>query len=380
MKYLPLIWSGIWRQPGRTRLIFLQVMVAFVLFGLLAGLKSGIDHAVASARADLLLVHSSLGLGDGLPLGSLERIRSAPGVLKAEPVELFGGSYQKPDQNIGIVAVPPDPGWEEVHTYHIPPAYLAAFRATRTGALVREELAHKYGWKIGDHVPFKTNVLKKDGTSDWAFDVIGLYTDSDIGGGRDVIIINYHYYDEARLNGRGRVHHFNVKIANPADAARVADEIDRRFANSADETRTDSLRELAQQQLQSIGDLNFLVRAIVSAVLVALLFATATMTMQSIRERIPELGVLKTLGFTDVGVFLVLLSEALVVFVLAAAAGLGLADLAFPFAARFVPGLIMPLAFVGIGLLAAAVLALLSTAVPASFAARLRVVDALAGR
>jgi putative ABC transport system permease protein len=325
MKYLPLIWSGIWRQPGRTRLIFLQVMAAFVLFGLLAGLKSGLEHAVAAARADLLLVHSSLGLGDGLPLGGLERVRSATGVLRAEPVELFGGMYQKPGQNVGIVAIPPDPGWEDVFTYHIPPAYLAAFRATRTGALVREELARKYGWKIGDRIPLKTTVLKKDGSGDWAFDVIGLYTDSDIGGGTDVIIINYNYYDEARLTGRGRVHHFNVAIADPASAARVADEIDQRFANSANETRTDSLRELAQQQLQSIGDLNFLVRAIVGAVLLALLFATATMTMQSMRERIPELGVLKTLGFTDYGVFLLLLSETLVVFVLAGAAGLGLA-------------------------------------------------------
>ena len=76
MKYLPLIWSGIWRKPGRTVLIFLQVSVAFALFGVLQGLKTGVQHAVDAARADLLIVHSRLSLiMEALPLGLLEPIR-----------------------------------------------------------------------------------------------------------------------------------------------------------------------------------------------------------------------------------------------------------------------------------------------------------------
>ena len=88
---------------------------------------------------------------------------------------------------------------------------------------------------------------------------------------------------------RGTVNHFTVAIANPRQAVAVADAIDRRFANSTNATRTESLRELAQLQMQSIGDLDFLIRAVVAAVLVALFFATATMLMQSTRERMPEL-------------------------------------------------------------------------------------------
>jgi putative ABC transport system permease protein len=115
-------------------------------------------------------------------------------------------------------------------------------------------------------------------------------------------------------------------------------------------------------------------------VLVALLFSTATMTMQAIRERIPELGVLKTIGFTDRAIFVLILSEATIVFVLAAASGLALANVVFPLAAKIVPGLSMPLAIVVVGLLAAVALALISTVVPATRAARLKVVDALASR
>jgi len=93
VKYLPLIWSGLWRKPGRTVLIFLQVSVAFALFGVLQGLKTGVAHAVSAARADLLIVHSRLSfIAQSLPAGLLEQIRTVPGVKVAVPVELFGAT------------------------------------------------------------------------------------------------------------------------------------------------------------------------------------------------------------------------------------------------------------------------------------------------
>src|SRR5271166_3041525 len=103
MKYLPLVWSGIWRKPGRTVLIFLQVCVAFALFGVLQGLKTGVEHLIGEARADLLLVHGSLGMVDPLPLGLREQIKSVPDVKVVAPVELFGAIYQNPGQKMVIV-------------------------------------------------------------------------------------------------------------------------------------------------------------------------------------------------------------------------------------------------------------------------------------
>ena len=379
MRFLPLIWSGIWRKPGRTILIFLQVSVAFALFGVLQGLKSGVEHLIAEARADLLIVHSRVGFfAASLPLGMLEQIKSVPGVKVVDPVELFGGTYQKPTQRVGIVALRPDEDWLSAFTFTIAPECVAAFRKMRTGALVRAELANKYGWKIGDHIPLMSNMAQLSGSKDWVFDVVGTFTDSDIGSGTDNILINFAYLDEARLVGKGTVQHFNVAVSDPKLAMTVADEIDRRFANSSNETRTESLREMAQSQMQSIGDLNFLIRAIVGAVLVALLFATATMMMQSIRERTPELAILKTVGFTNRAVFMLVLIEALVVCIAAAALGLALAALAFPVAARFVHGLSMPWVVVAVGLACAVLVALISAAVPAVQAARLQVVTALA--
>jgi len=380
MKYLPLIWSGIWRKPGRTILIFLQVAVAFSLFGVLQGLKSGVEHVVAQARADILLVHGSLGLGDAIPLAGKQQIAEVPGVRVVIPVGLFMGTYQKPDQKIGLVAVKPDKDWLSAFTFGVAPAADADFRKIRTAALVKEQLARKYGWKVGDRIPLKTNVTQMSGSSDWAFEMVGTFTDTDVGSPGDVIMLNYDFFDEARALQKGTVAHFNVAIDDPHRAAAVSDEIDRRFANSVNETRTDSLRELAQAELQSIGDMTFLIRAIVGVVLVALLFATATMMMQSIRERRPEFAVLKTLGFTDSALFFFVLAEAVMIFVAGAATGLALAVAAFPLVAQLIPGLSLPASVVAAGFAAAVGAAAISAAIPALLAARMPIVTALGNR
>ncbi|HEX3950317.1 MAG TPA: FtsX-like permease family protein [Steroidobacteraceae bacterium] len=380
MRFLPLFWSGIWRKPGRTVLIFFQVSVAFALFGMLQGLKTGVDHAVAAARADLLIVHSRLNFfAASLPSGSIEQIKSAPGVRLVVPVDIFGAHYQEPTEGLGVVAIGLVKDWPLAFTYSIAPNYLAAFQKLRTGTLINDALAKKYGWKVGDRIPLMSNTAQVSGSTNWAFDIVGTFSDSDLGGGRYTILINLAYLDEARALGKGTVQHFNVAISDSKQAATVADEIDRRFANSPGETKTESLQELAQSQMQAIGDMNFLIRAIVAAALVALLFATATMMIQSVRERTLELAVLKTVGFTDRAVFLLILAEALLICIAAAALGLAVATAVLPLAARFVLGLTMPKIVLAMGLAFAVVVALISAAIPAALAGRLKVAAALAG-
>jgi len=161
VNYLPLFWSGIWRKPGRTALIFFQVSVAFALFGTMQGLKIGIDRAAAAARADLLIVHSrSSFLAQSLPAGSLDQIKSVPGVRLVVPVDIFGATYQKPTQGLGVVAISLVNDWPSAFTFTIAPEYVAAFRKQRTAALVRRELVEKYGWKIGDRIPLMSQTAQ----------------------------------------------------------------------------------------------------------------------------------------------------------------------------------------------------------------------------
>jgi putative ABC transport system permease protein len=264
----------------------------------------------------------------------------------------------------------------------MPPGTLATFQQTKTGALITEELATKYGWNVGDRIPLNSTNPQMNGSTDWAFDVVGVFheTESSTVSSRNVILIHYSYFDEARLRDKGTASYFDVVASDPKAATRVGDAIDRRFANSSHETQTDSYRDYAQQQMQQIGDLNFAIRSIVTAVLVSLLFSTATMMMQSIRERTPELAVLKTVGFTDAAIFGMVYLEAILLYVLAALVGLAVATLVFPWATKIVPGISMPGVTVAVGVALSLLAAGLSVALPALRAARLQVVEALAGR
>jgi putative ABC transport system permease protein len=380
MKFLPLVWFGIWRKPARTFLTLLQVVIAFALFGVLQGMKTGVDTAVANARADVLSVAPAAFGGAPLPRAYLERLKSIPGIKTVAFSDGLLGTYQQPTQTVFVLAIEDSDVWLTLipEVFQVTPTDLAALRRTRTGVLVSPEVAKKYGWNVGDRIPLKSSTLQKDGSGTWVFDVVGTFTSRDVQDG--YIVANYAYLDEARALNHGTVGYFYAVAADPKQAAQLTETIDNTFANSSNETRTVSFREMAQQQMQAIGDLDFAIRAIVSAVLVALLFSVTTMMIQTTRERTPELAVLKTLGFSQQAVFLLLIGEAVTLCIVGAAIGLALATVAFPYASKFVPGLSMPMLVIGLGVAGAAFVALLSACVPALRASKLRIVDALAGR
>ena len=380
MKFLPLIWSDIWRKRGRTIFILLQVSVAFALFGVLQGMKTGVEEAIAKTRADLLMVFPDAFGEPPLPRAYLDKLEGTAGVKSVTFADGILGNYQKPDQVVYVLGIEPTDLWLTLipEIFKILPADLQALRSTRSGVLITSDIARKYGWKIGDRIPLASSTLRRDGTGNWTFDVVGTFTSHEPGGG--FIVGNYSYLDEARVSNKGTVRNFYVVTSDPGQAAIVAETIDRTFANAPSETSNASLRENAQQGMQSIGDLNFLIRSVVGAVFAALLFSIATMMMQGIRERTPEFGVLKTLGFTDRAVFILVVVEAVLVCLAGALIGLALAMVAFPYMAKWIPGLSMPLVIIEVAIAAACLVALVSAVPPALRAARLRVVDALADR
>jgi putative ABC transport system permease protein len=381
VKYLPLIWSGMWRKPVRTALIFLQVCVAFALFGVLQGMKSGMDRAIANVRADVLYVGPAVVGGARLALAELNRLQSVPGVKTVSFNDGMLTYYQKPTQQVYVLAIPPSDFFRTVEPeiFTIQSKDLETLRKTRTGLLITPDIGKKYGWHIGDKIPLNASTVQTDGSTTWTFDIVGMFSDHERGEG-SLVVANYYYLDEARALDKGTVNHFYAIASDPKQAAAVSDAIDGAFANSASPTQTESFRERSQQTMQSLGDLNFAIRWILSAVLVALVFSTATMMMQTVRERTPELAVLKTLGFGNWTVFVLVAAESLLVYIAASLAGFALAWIAFPLAAKYVAGLSMPIAVVGFGLLGAVVVALISVSVPALRAVKLNIVDALAGR
>ncbi len=380
MKYLPLVWAGIWRKPGRAVLTLLSVVNAFLLFGILQGFASGLNHAVAETHADVLLSLSRIST-EPLPVAQLAQIRLVQGVRAAMPMVPVVSTYRTPTQIVPADAVDAtqilavDPGLT------IPQSMIEALQRDRTGAIVSRTLASRFGWKVGDRVPLRAlTVTNRDGSPTWPVDIVGIFSSSGGTLFKTAMLINFDYVDQGRTSNSGTAPVFVIRIDDPNRANQVAASIDRLFANSANETKTATVRQIAQNNLKQIGDIGLVINAIVAAVFFALLFSVGALMMQSVRERTPELAVLKTLGFTDRGLMGLILAESLIFCLVSAAIGLGLAAMLFPVAKRLIGFNVQAGPLMLLGFVLAVGLALISGLPPAIRAMRLQVVDALAGR
>jgi putative ABC transport system permease protein len=380
MKFLPLIWAGIWRKRGRAILMLLQIVSTFALFGVLEGLNTGIREAIAHTHADRLYVASRVSLSDPLPLAHLSRLQAVPGIEGVSYRIGFGGTYQQPTQFVPGFATDVASFFAMFDEIDVPQAQIAALARTRTGAIVGKVTADRYGWKVGDRITIQTPTPRRDGSRDWPLDIVGVYTQTLQPESAIALIANYEYANEGRAVNRDTVDYFTVKVNEVSRAAQIGLQIDGLFANSSNETRTQSEQELAQSQVQRIGDLDFIVHGVTAAVFFALLFATGALMMQSIRERVPELAILKTIGFTDRLVMMLIVCEALLFCVLAAGIGLSLAALLLPMARGFISVARVPGVVFMVGLACAVVLAIVGSTVPAWRGLRLQVADALADR
>jgi putative ABC transport system permease protein len=381
MKYFPLLWSGLWRKRTRTWLTLASITVAFLLFGLLQGVNAAFGHSVAASRLDRLYVMSKVSFTEPLPMAHMAQIETVPGVDQVAYANWFGGYYQEAKNVIFSYPVDADRFFSLYPELLIPPEQLQTLVNTRTGALIGRELAKKYGWKIGDKVPLKSQIwTHADGSYDWDFDIVGIFDWPGDSNQESAFYFNFKYFDEGRAFGKGSVGWYVVHLSDVTKASQVAAAIDALFANSSDETKTNNEKENAQSFLRQFGDINFMVSAIIGAVFFALLFLTGNTMMQSIRERIPEFAVLKTLGFSDVKVQALVFGEALLLCISAAIVGLAGARALFPQMKAVIGVASLPPQVLALGIGLAILLALAIGAWPAARVQRLSIVDSLAGR
>jgi putative ABC transport system permease protein len=384
MKYFRLIWSGLWRKRTRTIFTLLSIVMAFALFGILQGVDASLKQLTEKGRLNVLVTNNPAGLA--LPLAHFAQIQAVKGVTHATYYSLLIGYYQTPLNAVAVLAIDPDHYFElQKERMTVAPADLAAFRRTRTGALITDALAKRNHWKVGDHIPLRAiNATKKDGSSDWTFDIVG-YFDLPDNPQREtsIMLMHYSYFDTARATDSGTVQMYVETIAQASQAPVMANAIDNLFANSPNRTHTVTEKAFAQTAVAQLGDLDFFVDTIVGAAFATLLLLTGTTLMQSYRERISEFAVMKTLGFTDGGVAALVLCEAILLSVGAAALGLLTAQGLLRMLQSLVgtlPGFHVPQSVVLTGIAAAVLLALVGAMPPAWQARRLSIVNALATR
>jgi putative ABC transport system permease protein len=385
MKYLPLLLAALLRKKTRTVLTLLSVAAAFTLFGMLDAVRVAFNAPQSVSGIDRLVVASRFSIIQPLPYGDLARIEQVPGVKAVAYANWFGGIYQDPKNFFANIAVSL-PSYLDIYPdIVLPEEQKLAFLNTRTAAVVGESLARRFGWKIGDRIPLQATIFpRKNGGNVWTFDLVGIYraAQPELRGIEQQLLFRYDYFDEGRQSGQGTVGWYIVKVEDPADADRVAQAIDHLFANSADETRTQSEREFQLSFAKQIGDIGLIVTAIMGAVFFTLLLLTGNTMAQAIRERIPDLAVLKTIGFSNRAVLVLVLSESVLLLLLGGVAGLLFARLGLPLISAASSGqldLVMPVQSWLLGLCLMMLIGFIVGLPPALRAMRLHIVDALAG-
>ena len=384
MKYFLLIRAGLLRKKARTILTMLSIIVAFLLFGLLQGINQDIKGGFGGSSNGRLWTTSRAGGLNTMPISLMEHIAGIEGVRSIAHVSFFGGYFQDARNALPAFATNVDKLAAVYPELNITQAQIDAMKATRAGVLVGRPLADKYGWRIGDEIPVGTTLWpNSQSRNSWVFDIVGIfdaapnYAQTSLGSG---FWINYDYWDAARLSDLHHVHQFLIRIDDPARATAVAAQVDKIFENSSDETRTQSENAAIQSQFKQLADIGFIANAITGAVMFTLLFLSANTMMQSVRERIPELAVLRTLGFAAATVCWLVIAESLLMCLGAAIVGLLLSAGAIRLVgAALGTGMLPPIVIVG-GLAIAMALAIISAATPAVLAQRLNIVDALAQR
>jgi putative ABC transport system permease protein len=379
-KYLPLLWANLGRKRLRTSLTLASIIVAFLLFGLMQTLRVALTFSPDLAGVDRLVTLHKISIVQSFPLSYLNRIRGVDGVKVATTSNWFGGIYQEDRNQIGTFAVDVPTFIEVYDDYQLSPEVKEAWLKDRTSAVVGKVVAERFGWKVGQTVPIRSNIwTQKDGNATWPMKIVGIYEATN--GDNQSIYFHYDYLNEARSQIKDEIGMVVIKVADPSRSEQIARDVDALFANSSTETKTSTEKAFIQGFANQMGNIGKLLTAVAAAVFFTMLLVTANTMGQSIRERINEIGVMKTLGFSGAGVTGMILGEALLVTALGGFIGLGLAALVGEgigkAMAQFFPVLGMPASAWAVGAVLIVVLGGLAAALPCSQASRLKIVDAL---
>ncbi len=385
MKYLHLIWAQLTRSRTRTLLTLLSVVTAFLLFGLLDTVRVAFNSGSSVEGANRLVVSSRLSITQTLPIRLLQQIEGVPGVKMATYAMWFGGIYQDVRNFFPNFSVAPN--YFDVHTeFLVPPEQLAAYQETRNGAVVGQTLAEKFGWKVGDIIPLQATIFPRNGSNDWPLELKAIFRSKDRSNtqAENQLVMHWKYFDESNDYIKNQVSWFTVLLDDPARASEVALAIDALSANSDHETKSQTESAFQQSFAKQFADIGLIVTSIMGAVFFTLILLTGNTMAQAVRERIPELATLKTLGFTDRSVLALVMAEAVLLVMLGAAVGMGLAVLLIPGVSAASGGMLSVQVVAGStwfwGLLLALGIGIAVGLLPALRAQRLKIVDALARR
>jgi putative ABC transport system permease protein len=376
VKLLPLVLANLRRHKLRTGLTILGVALAMFLFASLRSVVTTLNAGAEIASASRMGVQNANAIVFPLPMSYRERIAAVPGVEAVSWANWFGGQYGDGRTFFAVFAVDPESYLAMYPEIVVPLDQKEAWLHDRSGALVGKGLMELLGWTVGQNVTIRGTIFP----GDWTFTIRGVYTPSVRAIDDRSFVFQYAYLYE-RTEHRVSPGWYVIQLRDPALAPTVAQTIDDMFRNSSAATKTMTEKAFNQSFVTMWGNVQFLMNSIGMAVVFAILMVTANAMMMTARERTGEVAVLKTIGFTDRTLFLLVLAEAALVTLAGAVLGLGGAKLLYAGTQfngfGFLPGFDVTPGTLAIGFGVALLLAVASGLVPAWRAARLSIVQAL---
>jgi putative ABC transport system permease protein len=379
MKFLGLVFKSARRSKRRTALTVLSVAVAVFLFAALRAVLDGFNAGAEASSSTRIVTIRSTSLIFSMPTSHADTIKSVPGVEDLTWANWFGGIYKDPQNFFANFAVEPESYLRMYPEVQLTPDERRAFLEDRTGCIVGDGLAKRYGFKVGDKITLQVGIPIY-GTQDYDFTVRAIYKSGGAAVDNQSMMFHWKYVDERSLV-KGQVGWYVARINNPDQAAQISAAIDQKFANSPNETKTDTEKAFQAGFVSMFGNLNLLLGSIALAVVITTLFVAANTMAMSVRERTTEIAVMRTLGYPSATIFLLIAGEALMMSIVGGIVGVALARIIvnpdFFNAGAFIPVFGVNNTNLAMALALSAVIGIVAGFIPATMASRLRIVDAL---
>jgi putative ABC transport system permease protein len=372
-----LVFRNTLRNRRRTILTVASVAVSTCLVAILWASYRYLQAPPEMDRTHLILsVTARTSVTIPLPVSYQSQIAKVPGVAAAMPLFWFDGRYGKDADLVPALAVDAEKLPVFFSNWHLPNDQLRSFIAERDALVAGRKVVDKYDWRIGNHVH-----LRSPNYSDVDLDLVlrAVYTSD---GDESMLALHWDYLNEA-LGHPDEAGQIWVLARSVDDIPHLMNDIDDVFRNSPTETRTQTLKQLVVNFLSWLGNLKEIMLMISAAVVFAVLLVVTNTMAMSIRERTPELAVMRALGFRSRQVSAMLAGEALTISLTGTTLGLALAALVFRLMEGYHIGGAMPAHIrvdattMALSLLVAVTIGLGSALLPAYHAARLNVAEAL---
>jgi putative ABC transport system permease protein len=379
MKFSGIIFANLLRKKVRLLLTIGSFAVALFLFAFLGVVRDAFGRGADVAGADRLVIINRTSIINTIPLSYRDQILRVPGVRYVTHNNWFGGIYQDEKNFFPQFVIDPENQRAVFPEFVVPDDQWNAFLKDREGAVVGARTMERFHWKVGDRIPIKTTIW---GGGSWEFNIDGVYHGKQPQDDETQFWLQWDYFEE-RIPERikGQVGWYVLRVQNPDESPRIAKTIDEQFANSPYETRTETESAFAAGWVKQFGNIRFLIVTIGAVVFFTLLLVTGNTMAIAVRERTPELAVLKAIGFSDRSVLVFVLGESLAISLIGGLVGLFLAVLAVPVLSKalsgMLPRLFLSSTLLAFGLGTALTVGIVSGALPGIAAMRMRVVNAL---